>query len=390
MSRIIVRKRSVSPSAEIPWGKHPRVSLTPYKPNTPTTSITTHGTSTRIRIRIRIKPKTTQRNPAPGPAPAPAIKQSVVKDFQKDLAPAIKQSAVKDSQLQKSVARDPLGKIRGADNNTISISIRPEETNKPAQLPKSATRDSFRICEAPENDAVALHVQSDTTGEGRINPKSLNNQFTSVNSSLQLLPPRNPAHAFGPAERMAIARWMQSKKAVSPRGKHVAAFQDLLHSLGCQDPSFDAKILSKFKNRVKRCILKIKKALKECGAISFGEDDELEKMPVFADWTIVWLEKDWDGVYDTRREYKSKYSHRCLPVLEGEDEIEFILLPVDEPLEEEEEILVVEDPNEIQANNDITNTGAATIRDQEYCCNPYGMTDWEYRGERLRNMNTCK
>ncbi|RAL63006.1 hypothetical protein DID88_004092 [Monilinia fructigena] len=288
---------------------------------------------------------------------------------QTNAEPLIKQFVAKYSPLQNLVVRDPLRKIEGTERNVIGFPIRKGKTDNASHLPNSAAQNSFSISifEAPEDGPVTGQVQLNTTSERWTKSGSLDNQFRHIDSplptppmapALQLAPkppPRNPLRAFGKAERMAIARWMRFNNAVSSQGKHAAAFQSLLQSLGCKDPSFNLDVSSMLKNKTHRTILRTKKAFKECGAISFGRNDRLENMPIFEDWTLIWLEDSWDGVYNTRKAYTDKY-------LEGSG-----------PYEEAAEIFVVEDPIE---NENVTNTGVANIRDSEHYCNPYKMNDY--------------
>ncbi|KAI9640782.1 hypothetical protein NHQ30_010622 [Ciborinia camelliae] len=310
------RKRSISPSAEAQQNKRPRISLKSYK------SIYSSSADDAL-------PKTKTK-------PKPKIKIKL-----KSSPPTNKFIAI-NPQLPKSTKRDrdPLRRLESAEKNAISIRMRPKDTD----------------------EALSKSVP-------------LTNQFIAINS-LSPQSARNPRSIFGNAERKAIARWMQSNKAIGSRGKHAAAFQNLLSSLGCQDPSFDKETVSKFRNRLERFISRIKRALKECGAVSFHRDDKSETEPIFAEWTVVWLEKDWDGVYDTRRYYTDNFLEKYSPAIEAqqESEVAVIGLPVDEPFEEEVEIFVVEDPNEVKVTN-VTNAGDGTVRDLEDNCNPYGMAD---------------
>ncbi|ESZ89674.1 hypothetical protein SBOR_9942 [Sclerotinia borealis F-4128] len=286
-----------------------------------------------------------------------------------------------------SSANDTLGKIKSADDTLAKIKTKTKIIPAPrtnqfvainARLPKCAARNRFNRFGAAEEEVTDNRMRSNNTEKQLIKSAPVTNKSVAINSRLPVPPARDRFSIFGAAETKATALWMRSNKVVGARGKHVAAFQDLLYSLGCQNPSFDKETLLKFHRRLERNLTRIKKVLKECGAISFHTDDNLETKPNFADWTVVWLEENWHGVYDTRKYYTDHYLEKYSPALEGQDRPEVVVveLPVDEPFEEEVEILVVEDPTEFRITN-ATETGAGTIREPEYDSNPYRMADWK-------------
>lgn len=384
------RKRSVSPSAVARRNKRLRVSGTSYSPNPsniiPTNipeSLYTHNTfdtfNTSNTSNIfppnipeslnTFNTSTTSTTPTfyttsgRTQSISSGTKINFKTQIQTNSEPLSKQFVAKSSPLQDFVVRGPLEKIDRAESKVIGIPIRSGNGDNTARLPNSAARDSFGTFEAPEVVPVTGQVQLNTTDERWANSESLN-KFTHINRPLSTPPTaptptppprRDPLRNFGKAERMAIARWMRSNEAVSSQGKHAAAFQDLLQSLGCKDPSFNKDILTNLQSRVHSNISRIKKALKKCGAISFDRNDRFENMPIFEDWTYDWLENDWDGVYNTRKPHTDQH------------------LGGGERYEKEVEGFVGGYPTKIEY---LANTGAANIRDSENSSNPYKMNDY--------------
>ncbi|KAF7906778.1 hypothetical protein EAF00_001056 [Botryotinia globosa] len=243
-------------------------------------------------------------------------------------------------------------------------------TNTPHPKPRS--RKSLRELEDAGNSTVDGQIQPNNQDE-ELDPEAITQDFDPTYNTLPKLPPRDPAKSFGPKEKRAITIWMRVNNAAGTRG-NLAAFQELLYSLGCLDPSFDEEILANFYQRTERYIIRIKKSLKECGAVLFLGDDKLEMEPIFADWTVVWLEEDWDGAVDTRVYYTDNYLEKYSPALGGE-EVVAVERPVDEPFEEEAESLYVEDPDEVVAK--ITTTNTSKFKVPVCDSNPYGMADWK-------------
>lgn len=372
------RKRSISPVAGKGSSKRLRASHTPQMSIKGSAVDAVTKPQNKPRTKIKIKSKTTS-------------------------APLSTQSKASLFQLPKLAPRGPLRRLGIAEENSIGIRVQRKDTDeslmddKPtpstsinqfvainASSTKSKTRDSFEIFVTAEKTFVAVRVESNNTDEAQVKPELFTNQFKPINAMSKLPPtPRNPNRPFGPTEKKVTIRWMRSNNAVGSRGKSTAAFQDLLQSLGCQDPSFDMKTLLNLENRLNLSILRIKKEMKECGAVSFQEDDKFEKEPTFADWTVVWLENEWDGAYDTRECYADNYLDINSTGLEEEDGSEdaAVELPLNKPFEEEVELLVVNDPNEMHIT--VTNEDGADASENgandigEYRGNPYGLADWE-------------
>ncbi|KAF7878898.1 hypothetical protein EAF04_000101 [Stromatinia cepivora] len=361
----IPQKRSISPAAETPQTKRSRAKSTPHKS---TTSGSADGVSSKSKT-------TTETNPAPFANQLVAIRPRVPKlaapgDVSKSEAAKKEANAI---QIRASNTEKPLSKsnpkTNAARRTNKFVAINPI-------LPKPATREPLKKIEDAKNNALGTRVPSDGTDDELSKLISLTNGLVPPDKPLPIPSARDPLKMFGTTEKKAIALWMRSNKTVGTRGKHVA-FQSLLYSLGCQHPSFDKETLLKFNHRVERFISRIKKSLKECDAVSFREEDKLETYPVFADWTVVWLEKDWDGVYDTRGYYTDNYLEKYTSDLEGQDDVkDFVVeLAVDEPFEEEVEIFVVEVSEEFQVPN-VTDPDPGIIRNPKHYCNPYGMADW--------------
>ncbi|TGO72245.1 hypothetical protein BELL_0476g00090 [Botrytis elliptica] len=244
--------------------------------------------------------------------------------------------------------------------------------------PKSRARKPLRELEDAGNNAVDGQIQPQNP-DAELESEAINQEFDPTNTLLPKLPPRDPVKPFGPKEKKTITIWMRVNNAAGTRG-NLSAFQELLYTLGCLDPSFDKEILANLHQRTERYIIRIKKTLKECGAVLFLEDDKLEMEPVFADWTVVWLEEDWDGAVDTRVYYTDNYLEKYSPALNKEngDKVIAAELPVDEPFEEEAEILYVVDPDEVAASITTTKTNTSKVKIVPECdSNPYGMADWK-------------
>ncbi|KAJ8069705.1 hypothetical protein OCU04_000130 [Sclerotinia nivalis] len=361
----IPQKRSISPLAEAPQTKRSRAKSTSRKSNTSGSIADVSGKSK----------KTIETNSAPAANQIVAIRPRVPKSAAPDDVSKSEAAKKEVNAIQKraSNSKKPLSKSK-LKTNTARRTNQFVAINPP--LPKPVTREPLRRFENAENNAVGTRVPLNDTDDELSKSIPLTNGLVPPDKPLPIPSARDPLKIFGTTEKKVVALWMRSNKTVGTRGKHVA-FQNLLYSLGCQHPSFDKETLLKFNHRVERFISRIKKSLKECDAISFRVEDKLETYPVFADWTVVWLEEDWDGVYDTRRYYTDNYLEKYSSYLEGQDDDKgFVVeLAVDEPFEEEAETFVVEVPKEYQIPN-VTDADPGVIRNPKHYCNPYGMADW--------------
>ncbi|KAF7894604.1 uncharacterized protein EAF01_010054 [Botrytis porri] len=375
-------KQSVSLSIEA------KNKLSPVSPESDksTTSACVDNTPSKT------KPETKIKTDAVPPArkiiaPKPKLCKLAAKPAQ--LAPA---PPAQDASSKSEIAEKEVAAIRKRSNdideamiktktktNTRAIANPTPRTNQfvpiNAPQPKSRAQKSLKELEDAESNVVDGQIQPDNPDD---EPESelITKEFDPTNPSLPKSPPRDPVKPFGPKEKKAITIWMRVNHAAGTRGKFVA-FQELLNTLGCLDPSFDKEIIANFHHRIERYIIRIKKSLKECGAVLFREEDKLEMEPIFADWTVVWLEEDWDGVIDTRVYYTDNYLEKYSPALDGDDGDEVVAVerPVDEPFEEEAEILYVVDPDEVVAN--VTNANTSKVKVPVCDSNPYGMADWK-------------
>ncbi|TEY38759.1 hypothetical protein BOTCAL_0478g00090 [Botryotinia calthae] len=327
------------------------------------------------------KPAASPAAPPAAPAPVPAKDvPSTSEVAQKQVSAIRKRSNDVDEAIIKTKAKTNANANANANENANTSTTPRTNQFVPINTPQpnSRARKPFREPKGAENSTVDGQTQPNNT-EDELKSEVITNELDATNTTLPKPPPRDPVKSFGSKEKKAITVWMRVNNAAGARG-NLAAFRDLLYTLGCLDPSFDHEILANFHHRIERYILRIKKSLKECGAVLFQEDDKLEMEPIFADWTVVWLEEDWDGVIDTRVYYTDNYLEKYSPTLEGENGNKAIAveLPVDEPFEEEAEILYVESPDERIANlARITNTNTIKVRVVPECDrNPYGMADW--------------
>lgn len=385
----VPRKQSARPSVEAK-NTGPRVSLESVKSTTsdcvddtpsktkPETKVKTNAAPERKILTPKpILPKPAAPPVAPEP-PATSAKDvpSTSEVAQNQVSAIRKRSNDVDEAIIKTKSKTNANANENANTSTTPCTNRFVPINTPQ--PNSRARKPFRELESAENNTADGQTQPNNT-EDELESEVITNESGPTNTTLSKSPPRDPVKPFGPKEKKAITIWMRVNNAAGARG-NLAAFRDLLDTLGCLDPSFDHEILANFHHRIERYILRIKKLLKECGAVLFHEDDKLETDPIFADWTVVWLEEDWDGAIDTRVYYTDNYLEKYSPPLEGGNENKPIAAepPVDEPFEEEAEILYVESPDERIANiAKITNTNTIKVRVVPECDrNPYGMADW--------------
>lgn len=428
----ISRKRSASPSTRARKEKRPRFRLTP---STATTGIfaddastKTETSNTKIKLKLKITvnenpeaskmpSKIHQKRPISPPAEAPQTKSlrakytphksttsgfiahvssNSKKTIETDPAPTANQIFAIRPCVPKSAAPDEASQSEDAKKQVHFIQIRQNNTEKPLNkskprtnktrrsnqfvainptLPKPVTWEPLRSIEDVEDNAVGTRVPLKDPDDELNKLVPLTEWLVPPDKALPIPSARDPLKIFGAAEKKFIALWMRANKTVGTRGKHLA-YQNLLYSLGCKDPSFDKETLLKFDHRVERFISRIKKSLKECGAIAFRNEDKVETYPVFADWTVVWLEEDWDGVYDTRGYYTDNYLEKYSVDLEGQgDDRDFVVeLAVDEPFQEEIETFVVEVPEDFQIPN-VTDADPGNFKNPEHYCNPYGMAD---------------
>ncbi|TGO54253.1 hypothetical protein BCON_0110g00330 [Botryotinia convoluta] len=367
-------KQSVSPSEEAKNKSSP-VSVESDKS---TTSVCVDDTPSKT------KPETKSKKNA-----VPIVRKTI---NQKSKLSKLAAQPAQDAPSKSEIAEKEVAAIRKRSNDIDEAMIKTKtKANKNANAnptprtnqfvpintpqPKLRAREPLRELEDAQNTVVNGQIQPNNPDD-ELNPESTTKIFDATNTSLPKPPPRDPVKPFGPKEKKAITIWMRVNNAAGTRG-NLVAFQELLYSLGCLDPSFDKEILANFYQRIERYIIRIKKSLKECGAVLFLEDDKLGMKPVFADWTVVWLEEDWDGTVDTRVYYTDNYLEKYSPALEEDDGDEVIAVepPVDEPFEEEVEILYVENPNEVVAN--ITTTNTSKVKVPVYDSNPYGIADWK-------------
>ncbi|TGO36607.1 hypothetical protein BHYA_0120g00320 [Botrytis hyacinthi] len=345
------------------------VDDTPSKTKLETKS-KTNAVPTARKI-ITLKPKLSKLAAQPAqlaPAPLAQDEPSKSRSTGKEVAAIRKRSNDIDEAMIKT-------KTKANATATATANATPR-TNQFVSIntphPKPRARKPLRELEGAVNNAVDGQIQPNNTDE-ELESEAITQEFDPMYNTLPKSPPRDPAKPFGPKEKKAITIWMRVNNAAGTRD-NLAAFQELLYSLGCLDPSFDKEILANFYQRTERYIIRIKKSLKECGAVLFLGDDKLEMEPIFADWTVVWLEEDWDGAVDTRVYYTYNYLEKYSPALEG-DEVIAVERPVDEPFEEEAEILYVEDPDEVVAK--ITNTNTSKVKVPLCDSNPYRMADWK-------------
>lgn len=364
-------KQSVSHSEEA-MNKSSPVSVESDKP---TISVCMDDTPSKtnavppVRKTVTLKPKLSKL--AAGPAQLESIPSAQdaprkSRFAEKEVAAIRKRSNdIDEAMIKTKTKASATASTTPRTNQFVSI-------NTPQ--PKSRARKPLRELEDAGNNVIDSQVQPNNTDE-ELESEAITQEFDATNTLIPKSPARDPAKSFGPKEKKAITIWMRVNNAVGTRG-NFAAFQRLLYSLGCLGPSFDKEILANFYQRTERYIIRIKKSLKECGAVLFLGDDKLEMEPIFADWTVVWLEEDWDGAVDTRVYYTNNYLEKYSPTLGGDDGDEFVAVerPVDEPFEEEAEILYVEDPGEVDAN--ITTTNTSKVKVSEFYSNPYGMADW--------------
>ncbi|THV48583.1 hypothetical protein BGAL_0239g00050 [Botrytis galanthina] len=369
-------KQSVSPSEEAKNKSSP-VSVESDNPKTfvcmeDTPSKT--NTVPTVRKTVTLKPKLFKL--AAGPAqlePILSAQDAPRKSrfAEKEVAAIRKRSNDIDEAMIKT-------KTKANANATATANTTPR-TNQFVSIntpqPKARARKPLRELEDAGNNVIDSQIQPNNTDE-ELESEAITQEFDATHTLIPKSPARDPAKSFGPKEKKAITIWMRVNNAAGTRG-NLAAFQELLYSLGCLDPSFDKEILANFYQRTERYIIRIKKSLKECGAVLFLGDDKLEMEPIFADWTVVWLEEDWDGAVDTRVYYTNNYLEKYSPALgrDDGDEVVAVERPVDEPFEEEAEILYVEDSDEVVAN--ITTTNTSRVKASEYYSNPYGMADWK-------------
>ncbi|TGO27355.1 hypothetical protein BPAE_0043g00280 [Botrytis paeoniae] len=363
-------KQSVSPSEE---AKNKSSPVSPESDNS-TTSVCMDDTPSKTRPETKRKANTvpTVRKTI---TPKPKLSKLAAKPAQ--LAPA---SPAQDAPSKSEIAEKEVAAIRKRSNDIDEAMIKIKtKANTTATATASTTprtnqfvsintsqqklgaRKPLRELEDGENNVVDGQIQPNDPDE-EFESESITKEFDPTNTSLPKSPPRDPVKPFGPKEKKAITIWMRVSNAAGTRG-NLVAFQELSYSLGCLDPSFDKEILANFHQRIERYIVRIKKSLKECGAVLFLEDDKLEMEPIFADWTAVWLEEDWDGAVDTRVYYTDNYLEKYSPSLEGDDRDEVVAIepPVDEPFKEEAEILYVVDPDEVVAKITNTNTSKCVI-----------------------------
>ncbi|CAD6441484.1 d5dc0286-4d64-463b-8f03-c05867383383-CDS [Sclerotinia trifoliorum] len=416
------RKRSGNPSTGARKEKYPRVRLTP---STAITFISGDDASSKTETNTKLKFKlkiTMNKNPEPSKMPSkipekrsispppeePQTKRtkstphkSTTSGFTADvssksketievnLAPAANQIVAIRPRVTKSTATDDVSRSEATRKKVHVIQMREKNSEKSVSKckPKTNTtrrsnqfmainpREPLRKVEDAEINVVRSWVPLNDPDDDLSKSLSLTNGLVSLDKPLPIPLARDPLKTFGAAEKKFIALWMRANKTVGTRGKYLA-FQNLLYSLGCKHPSFDKETLLKFDHRIERFISRIKKSLKECGAIAFREEDKLETYPVFADWTVVWLEEDWNGVYDTRGYYTDNYLEKYSPDLKGYDgDKDFVLeLAIDDPFEEME-TFIVEVPEDFQIPN-VTDADPGIIRNRKHYSNPYGMADW--------------
>ncbi|KAF7893306.1 uncharacterized protein EAF02_000844 [Botrytis sinoallii] len=378
-------KQSVSPSKEAKNKRSPvsvesdksttsvYVDDTPSKTKLETKSKTNAIPTVRKSITLKSKVSKLAAQPAQlEPVPSAQDAPSKSRFAEKEVAAIRKRSNDIDEAMIKTKTK--ANATASATANTTPRTNQFLSINTPQ--PKSRARKPLRELEDAGNNAVDGQIQPQNP-DAQLESEAITQEFDPTNTLLPKLPPRDPVKPFGPKEKKTITIWMRVNNAAGTRG-NLVAFQELLYTLGCLDPSFDKEILANFHQRTERYIMRIKKALKECGAVLFLEDDKLEMEPVFADWTVVWLEEDWDGAVDTRVYYTDNYLEKYSPALnkENRDKVIAAELPVDEPFEEEAEILYVVDPDEVVANITTTNTSKVKIV-PECDSNPYGMADWK-------------
>ncbi|KAF5877969.1 uncharacterized protein Bfra_000134 [Botrytis fragariae] len=315
----------------------------------------------------RLASKLAQLAPAPPAQDAPSKSEIA----EKEVAAIRKRSNDVDEAMIKTKTK--ANTIATATANTTPQTNQFVSINTPQ--PKLRTRKPPRELEDGGNNVVDGQIQPNNPDD-ELDLEAITKELDAPNTLLPKSPPRDPVKPFGPREKKAITIWMRVNNAAGTRG-NLVAFQELLYSLGCLDPSFDKDTLANFYQRIERYIIRIKKSLKECGAVLFLEEDKLEMEPIFADWTVVWLEEDWDGAVDTKVYYTDNYLEKYSPAFEGDDGGESVAVepPVDEPFEEEVEILYVENPDEVVAK--ITNTNTGKVKVPVCDSNPYGMADWK-------------
>ncbi|TGO68095.1 hypothetical protein BOTNAR_0030g00170 [Botryotinia narcissicola] len=326
-----------------------------------------------VRKTIPLKPKLSKLAAQPAqlePVPSAQDAPSKSRFAENEVAAIRKRSNDIDEAMIRTKTKTKTNAAATATANTIPHTNEFVSINTPP--PKPRARKTLRELENAGNNAVDSQIQPNNEDED-LESEAITQDLDPTYNTLPKSPPRDPAKSFGPKEKKAITIWMRVNNAAGTRG-NLVAFQELLYSLGCLDPSFDKEILANFYQRTERYIVRIKKSLKECGAVLFLEDDKLEMEPIFADWTVVWLEEDWDGAVDTRVYYTDNYLEKYSPALGG-DEVMAVERPVDEPFEQEAEILYVGDPDEVVAK--ITNTNTSKVKVPVYDPNPYGMADWK-------------
>ncbi|TGO15886.1 hypothetical protein BTUL_0034g00070 [Botrytis tulipae] len=326
-----------------------------------------------VRKTVTIKPKLSKLAAQPArlePTSSAQDAPSKSRFAEKEVAAIRKRSNDIDEAMIKNKTKANATATTTATANTIPHTNQFVSINTPP--PKPRARKPLRELEDAGNSAVDGQIQPNN-GDEELESEGITQELDPTYNTLPKSPPRDPAKSFGPKEKKAITVWMRVNNAAGTRG-NLAAFQELLYSLGCLDPSFDKEILANFYQRTERYIVRIKKSLKECGAVLFLGDDKLEMEPIFADWTVVWLEEDWDGAVDTRVYYTDNYLEKYSPALGGE-EVVAVERPVDEPFEEEAKILYLEDPDEVVAK--ITTTNTSKFKVPVCDSNPYGMADWK-------------
>ncbi|KAF7949355.1 uncharacterized protein EAE97_002864 [Botrytis byssoidea] len=330
-----------------------------------------------VRKTIPLKPKLSKLAAQPAqlePVPSAQDAPSKSRFAEKEVAAIRKRSNdIDEAMIRTKIKTKTKTKTNAAATataNTIPHTNQFVSINTPP--PKPRARKPLRELENAGNNAIDGQIQPNNDDED-LESEGITQDFDPTYNTLPKSPPRDPAKSFGPKEKKAITIWMRVNNAAGTRG-NLVAFQELLYSLGCLDPSFDKEILANFYQRTERYIIRIKNSLKECGAVLFLGDDKLEMEPIFADWTVVWLEEDWDGAVDTRVYYTDNYLEKYSPALGG-DEVVAVERPADEPFEEEAEILYVGDPDEVVAK--ITNTNTSKVKVPVCDPNPYGMADWK-------------
>ncbi|KAF7959144.1 hypothetical protein EAE96_002660 [Botrytis aclada] len=377
-------KQSASPSVKAKSKRSP-VSVESDKS---TTSVCVDDTPSKTKLETKTKTKSvpTVRKTI---IPKSKLLKLATKPAQLEPVPSAQDASSKSEIAEKEVAA-----IRKRSNDIDKAMIKTKtKTNATATSttnttprtnqfvpinppqPKSRARKPLKELEDAENNAGDSHIQSNNTDD-ELESEAIAKEIDPTNTSLPRSPLRDPVKPFGPKEKKAITIWMRVNNVAGTRG-NLVAFQELLYSLGCLDPSFDKEILANFHQRIERYIIRIKKSLRECGAVLFREDDKPEMEPIFAAWTVVWLEEDWDGAVDTRVYYTDNYLEKYSPALEEENGEKVIAVepPVDEPFEEEAEILYVVNPDDVVAN--ITTAHTSKVKVPVCDSNPYGMADWK-------------